>query len=221
MFFRLICVSLFLVLDFEYCFSQEDSLLNLFNNSNSDTVRVNLANELSVYYYRKNPEKNYEYANTAYRLSEKVGYSKGNITALANIGSYLISINKFDTAYFCLLKAKNKAIALGLKKEEAIAKNRLGVYHFYLGQTDSAIEYFSQASKIFELAKDPVESCKIENNLGAIFRRKGDINKALISFFKCLRFDEAQGSLSNIASDFNNIGVAYIDKKILLTLVSF
>lgn len=203
----------FFLFVFKLTFSQEDSLIQLYQKAAQDTTLINVSNELASYYYRKNPQKNLDFARKALVLSEKNKYNKGKALSLSNIGSYYVSINKLDSAFVFFSESKSLSIKGNYKKEEAIVYNRLGVYYFYLGNTDSAIHYFVLSGKIFEAINDPVESCKIQNNLGAIFLRKGDFNKALTCFFKCLQFDETRNSQANIASDYNNIGTALIEKK--------
>jgi tetratricopeptide (TPR) repeat protein len=102
----------------------------------------------------------------------------------------LLEISRYYFTYNYALAAEYGQEALDfsrkkkLKNFEAKANRLLGLSLFYMGNYKNATAHYFNALEFYEVEKDTLGILAMTNNLGAVFDRLRDFDKALIYYFK-------------------------------------
>ena len=125
---------------------ERDSLLNLLEKHKlEDTIRVNLLNETSYYYWfdrRSRPPL----VKEALVLSEKLKYTKGILESKCTFVNYLIEINKPDSAKILLDEMYSLSVAENYSYGICLSNLSFLNYYYYLGDYDLVLEYYEKIS---------------------------------------------------------------------------
>jgi class 3 adenylate cyclase/Tfp pilus assembly protein PilF len=185
-----------------------DSLLTALESA-KDTARVNILNKLSKEFEFRNPDKSFEYANKAVRLSEEIDYKEGLAYGYMNIGNYYTEQGAYDNAIKYFEYSLDVYKKLGDVTGEKDILNNIGNVHRYLGNYDKALEYFFISLKMSEENEDKKGIAYALNNIGILYAIQGDYNKVLEYFNKTLELSKEIGDKQGTASSLNNIGLVY------------
>jgi two-component system, NarL family, sensor kinase len=201
---------------FSYSFSQpfeiNDSLKNvIFKQRNENSIDA--LNFLAKDNFRTNVRFTKFYAQWANRIAEKLEYPKGIAEANSNLALFYLMTGKFDSAIFFLDKTILFAEEISDKPLLANAFNYKGVVFFNLDDLEAASNYFTKSLEIRVDMEQLEEVLKLRYNIASIAMKSGQYEKALENFLELLIIDEERGDSSAIASDLNNIGLIYLDKK--------
>ncbi len=199
--------------------SRLDSLYYLLETTRHDTSKVNLLVSISRIHEKSDLSLSLQYSQRALEIAEKTGNKKSVAYALFNLGNVSFSQGLFPIAvsYF------EKYIELQHKFENVIpiafAQINLGAINIKLNQFEQAEKYFLSALESFRQAEsaDPSksfdkESIHIYNNLGIIYQREKDVNKAIEYYNKGIELAERTYEESEIfAMLFNNLSSVLLD----------
>lgn len=199
--------------------SRLDSLYHLLETTRHDTSKVNLLVAISRIHEKSDLSLSLQYSQRALEIAEKTGNKKSVAYALFNLGNVSFSQGLFPIAvsYF------EKYIELQHKFENVIpiafAQINLGAINIKLNQFEQAEKYFLGALESFRQAEsaDPSksfdkESIHIYNNLGIIYQREKDVNKAIEYYNKGIELAEKTSEESEIyAMLFNNLSSVLLD----------
>lgn len=194
-------------------FSKLDSLENLLqNNTEKDTTRVNLLNEIAATVFKINIDSGYTYAIKAGRLSREIKFKKGEAESFKNIAFYNISKGSYSES----LKYYEKALVIydknGYKKRVALCYNNIGIIYKIQGNYLKALEFHKKALKTREAINHVYGIVSSLNNIGVTYYEQGEYNKGIAYYFKALEINEKLGDKNTIAISLNNIGVIYRDQ---------
>ncbi len=190
-----------------------DSLLNLYNKTKIDTIKINILYKLSKKEIYNNPEKAIKYSEKALHLSEKNNYDKGKAQSLDIFGiyhQYKGEYSEADSLYKKSLKIRKRMKNPNLI---TVSYNNLGVLNRLKGEYKKSEKYFIKASKICKQQNDSVFSAKIYNNIGLLYENIGKYDKALQYHMRSLKIREKINDKQSIASSLNNIGIVFISIK--------
>ncbi len=76
-----------------------------------------------------------------------------------------------------------------------------------LGLFDAVIDLSERALDMVE--KDSEKEAVVKSNLGVVYKKRGDLDKAEEMHLKSLEIDEKLGKLKGMASDYGNLGLIY------------
>ncbi len=102
----------------------------------------------------------------------------------------LLEISRYYLTYNYALAAEygQQALDLSVKNKvegfEAKSNRLLGLALFYMGNYKNATAHYFKALKFYEVEKDTFGILAMTNNLGAVYDRLKDFDKALIYYFK-------------------------------------
>ena len=214
---RKIYVSILLILTGIFkVFSQNsytDSLLKIYSETDIDTEKVNILYKISKKSIYNNPEKAIEYSETAYKLSQKIHFKKGEAQSLDIFGiyhQYRGEYDKADSLYRKSLHIREEAENFLLI---AVSYNNIGVLNRIKGDFKNSEKYLNKALRICKEQNDSVFSAKVYNNLGLLYENTGKYAKALKYDMLSLKIREKNGTKQSIASSLNNIGIIFISLK--------
>ncbi|MEA2041602.1 MAG: tetratricopeptide repeat protein [Bacteroidota bacterium] len=156
-------------------------------------------------------------------LLYKESLDKGNLlyNLYNDIGISYYKISDFDKATINFKHSYKIAQAKLTEEDEAIALANIATMENIRGNDKLAVEYFLKALKIFEKKENKVGISKIYNNLGVIFRRLDEPDKALEYYYKALELKQALKDSGSIGETYINIGVLYKQKKQYLQAVNY
>lgn len=191
-----------------------DSLLAL-SQSKSPTDTAGILQALQAAEWMAKTDRNEEalqLAREKLNLSTKLGFRKGQLYAYTAISVYYRYANKLDSAQFFAKKALAYAGGKALAFERGDLLKKIGTVHFFQGETDSALHYYSQSLKTFEEINDSLQLFMLTVNMGAISQRTDKHDEAVAYFFKALRLAEQLGDQRGIAVCYNNLANTLDDK---------
>ncbi len=189
-----------------------DSLQNLLDLADHDTVRVNMFNKLSVHYSDNNPEKSMEFAGKALIVAKRKKYKEGEAYAYLNIATAQMGMGNFQGASQYLFEALRIEEELEDKEGIAFACAQIGVINFHLGNYENSLEFLYRANKLnFEL-NDKQNQARVFNNIGAVYFSQGNYENAVDLFKKSLRLNQELGNKDWEADNLGNIGEIYLER---------
>ncbi len=147
----LVCIVLLLCCTTTVTAQQNiDSLLSALKTAKEDSNKVLLLLSIGEQYERFAPETSKQYYQQSLQLSQKIGYTTGEIKYASYYTAVLSMQGKFDSSL--ILNKKSLELAKQLKDELIIAKttfNTANSFHM-ISKDDSALYYYMQALPILD-----------------------------------------------------------------------
>lgn len=157
-------------------------------------------------------ENGYALKRKAIALAEKTG-QKSYIADYSSDMGYYFNVNmNYDSArcYFKKGMAASEYIPELADTYRVLLTNYASSFLFE-GKTDSALVHTIRAEKRSTADKDTAMLIENLNQLGAIYRRKKNLEACIASFEKALHLCEAQNNFRIAAYIYGNIATAYCD----------
>lgn len=189
--------------------SRLDSLQHILKLSKGDSIQVNALNELFLEYEFANPEKAGESLNEALKLSEKLGYKKGQAATHLYLGYFSEDRGNYEEALKQYAASLKISEAMEDKKGQADAYGNIGNIYVGQGNYPEALKKYLKALKIKEANKDLKGQANSYNNIGTVYSYQGNHAEALKSYLKCLKIYETLEDKSGVANCYSNIGNVY------------
>lgn len=194
-----------------------DSLENILSTV-EDSKKASVLNKFSHRLWMVNAEKSIEYAQKAKEFSEKYNQPEETYNALCNLA---MAYSKMDTLNLTIKYNKlalNKAYEIGDSMLIARAYFELGTTYTEKGQYEQALKYLLKALQIVEKKYDNGDSLEIirplafiTNNVGTLYKRIGNKEKALYYYRLSLNIKSKLGDSAGVANMLNNIGLIYAE----------
>jgi tetratricopeptide (TPR) repeat protein len=193
--------------------SVTDSLENLLNISDNDSIRIQIMAQLSREYESNFPDKAILYAKDGLKKAQEINYEKGTGLCLRSLGI----IEWYQSNYEAALENEQKAQAIfekiGYKKGLAEVLNTIAVIFHSQSNYTRAFDYYLKALKIREEIKDQSGAARCLSNIGTVFQVHNDIDKALSYKIKAINIYRKIKDSSGLAEELADIGVLYTLKK--------
>ncbi|MDQ3046449.1 MAG: tetratricopeptide repeat protein [Bacteroidota bacterium] len=166
--------------------SVADSLIRVLATSISDTLRVNVLNNLAraVVSY---PDSSFIYANQGLTLSRKIGYAKGTAKALGNIGEVYNAKGNYNLALKHLYDAYHTYEKLGEKKSMNSIMNSIGNTHLGNRDYQRALTAFTRCKEIATAEDDSKALALSYFGIGNIYNEMGNRDSAMPYLTKSLK----------------------------------
>ena len=199
-----------------------DSLKLLLTNATVDSVKSKLLLKLSLAFYQTDSKRSLDFADQSVSVAEKSGSSGVLISSLLNAGMISVHLGLPDRA------AEYMTRNITVSKEKGGSKRDLAWAYCNLGAVEQAMEDYDKAENhqleafrlLTEHAAEKHDSIRlwelvsINNNLGAIYLKKKEIQKAeeyLIKGIKNAR--RLTQSSQSLGIMLNNYGELQIVKR--------
>lgn len=191
--------------------AEADSLRRMIPILQQDSMRVNVLNELSRYFWRilSSYDSSLVYANEALKISERVRFRKGYADALYNIGIVCWRQDKYREAleyYSNSLKVYEELRNMSGKSNVMIA---IGSLRSKQGKYDEALEYYFKSLRIKEELRDKDGIAVSLSTIGYTFSLQRRFSDALEYYFKSLKIHEELSNKISTAVLLNTIGYVY------------
>lgn len=186
-----------------------DSLLLEVKKSTADTNRVNMLNQIAYEYYLRDTTQSLAYQRDAFKLAQKLRYSKGIGFSKYLEGRHYVFIGKNLQAISTL----TEAIQWGQKARDyeviARAYNAIGLCNVNLEDDYNGQNAFAQALKAINRSPNQDFKAGIIHNLGSLHFRNKNYDAALDSFFRSEEINKQTGNKLWLAQNYLEIGQTY------------
>jgi two-component sensor histidine kinase len=193
------------------CYSQTnyDSLRQIIKLSNSDSLKMIAAYDISKNICYTMPDSGIHYALMAYDFASSADLLSGQASACSQIGFSYNQKEVIDSAIFYWQKSAKLYKSIGDDFKEAYIMNNVGSILIFEGKYDEAKIVLNKVIKtMIRLEKNDYIISTI-NNLGLLYDIKGDYEKAYTyyqdAYERSLKINDKNG----MGTALNNISVMY------------
>lgn len=182
----------YLDIDDSLSFRTTNSSTHILANQLGDSIRIGFSHWDLAYFFEKKSKKDsaYFYYGKALGVFKATGdsYRTGEILyALANLQS---KIKDYTGSEINVVKAIEVLKPLEAYDELFYCYNLLGVISKDLKEYDRSLEHYAMANKyLIELDNKNSKQTSLNNNIGVVYKEKGEYKKAIIFFNKVLEID--------------------------------
>ncbi len=175
----------------------------------TDSLAIDILNELSKAYLRIAPDSAMHHARAAIDLSEDFDYKKGKAWGIFNLGDVLQLQNDEDKAFNHYRLAQELFIELGNLKGTAQTYNRMAMIYGDRLERDTALHYLKLSKEIYESTGDQEGLIETYYNLGMTMGFQSKFDEALNYFLKCLTLADARNLDMPDPMIYYRIGLTY------------
>lgn len=176
----------------------------------SDTVKINILEELSFDYWDYDIEKAYQYALDGLRLSEPLDYKKGIAWANTHIGLYYYFKGDFDKAHAYYKRAIDGIGANIYPKYPSYTLSRIANLYRVQSQFDSSLLFYQRSLESIPEDAREESSATVYHNLGVTFLEMEQYDSAKRNLFRSFRLRNATGDSIQTASSLKELGHLYL-----------
>lgn len=208
---------LLLILFMKVVFAQQakiDSMLNVIEQTNNDSIRYHLVNSVGFTYIFQSPDKFMPFAEKHLVKAKKAGFRSGIANLYNNIGIYYDVQGQRDSSEVYFNKALRYSEQYALHNVHSKSLNNLGMFHWNKGEFKKALPYFFDALELLnktesnEKRRKQFES-KYRNNIGLIYQEMKLYEKAIKSHHIALSTREKYDMRSELPPSYTNLGICY------------
>ena len=189
-----------------------DSLLVELQETNTDSSKVDILNELTTSLRRSYPDSALFFAKQAELLAEKINDIDRLAECYKNIGNIYNGKDNFNIAnnyYQKSLKIhQDQGNTLGIAK----IYNNLGALNRNQGNFILALEYYQKSLELRQKIGDIEGMGKTYNNIGNIHNSQDNFDLAIMYYIKSLDIRKEFNDQLGISGCYNNIGRVNISK---------
>ena len=186
-----------------------DSLIFDYNDADTDTMRVNVLNEIAWHFAPTNFSKSLKFSDSALVISKRIAWQKGEAYALKHKGEayrYNGELKKSILNHEVSLSIFEKINDIN---STASLLSNLGITYFQMSNYSKSYDYYDKALDIFLKNNNMMGVQKINVYLGILFFSIDDYSKALEKYNYALNYAEQLNDKSSKASIIGNIGTVY------------
>ena len=171
--------------------------------------RVDVLNELSDYYSRKQVLKPIAFAKEALNLAKKIDYPLGQAFASYNLGHHLTHQGNNSQALDYLFSALRIYQSTNLYEKKALVYRAIGHVYLEWGDYENAISYYQKQLNIGKKSKDDNTIGSAYINLSYAFLSNNRPNKALDFIEEATKYSTMSGDTLAQTVAKSNRAVAY------------
>lgn len=186
-----------------------DSLLNIAENSKSDSLKIETYSNLALMLEETNPSKSIEYAQKALDISLAIDYEMGIAQAHNLLGRTYSYTYKYVLAERNLLTSLELFTKLDDKKKIAENYNNLGILFYYQNKFQESIAYLRSSANYYIELHDTLGSINTYNNIGLIIYNTGNNADALKTYDTALLLARQIKDDYSIVNLLVNRGIVY------------
>ncbi|MBI4944977.1 MAG: tetratricopeptide repeat protein [Bacteroidetes bacterium] len=190
---------------------KSDSLLNIINAGNQDTLKVNAYASLCLELKNNDPDKAIGYARQCLDLALKSGYKPGIALCNDNIGLVYEMQGQFEKAIDCASKSLKLRLEMNDRKGMMRCYCNMGNVFYSQGIYDKSLDCYLKSLKIAEELGDKKAMSSNYSNIGAIYKEQDNKDKAIEYHLKALNIRKEAGNKKGMAISYSNIGVLYAE----------
>jgi signal transduction histidine kinase/Tfp pilus assembly protein PilF len=185
-----------------------DSLKSELNKANG-VQRLNIAEQLSAFYARSNPDLALSYDSISLQIAKELNNTLAQSNILNNMGLSYYAKSDYAKAIDLILQSLSLKEKIGDSIEIVKSMNNLGALYQMIGDFDKAIELISRSLEIRRHRNDSAGIARTLNNISVIYNKAGQSEMALEQLNEALLIYKYLKNNDGIASVYNNMGTVY------------
>ena len=189
--------------------NKTDSLKSLLPETQSDTTRVKLLNELAVALEPAASRQAITYAKEALELAGQVEFLFGQAQANQALGKIAEKSNRASQAREYHRQAYGLFQQLDDKLNMSLSLKAIGTNSKILGDLDEAMESFYQSTTIDKALNNQSLLANAYTNIAEVYWRKGNIQYAIDNVQKALLAREVLQDTVGLAESYSSIAILY------------
>lgn len=189
-----------------------DSLQNIIENSNVDTVKAKAYIHIANYYTQRDSSKFFTNIKKALIFSKKANYSIGEADIYASYGMFYSIYTDFNLAISYFEKSAKICKKHNLKKELVTALGNAGNVHCYQGDYEKGLKNYLEALDVMYELDNKNWIAIATNNIGNVYYLQKNYDKALKYYEEALKTHSQLKNKEGIALATGNIGIIYFEK---------
>jgi signal transduction histidine kinase len=188
-----------------------DSLINIINTSENDSIKLRAVNQVSFYYFFNDLERAIQMLNPAIDEALEKGLIFNYNELINTKGNYYNVKGIKDSAKFFYEKSIQLSRDNDFKSIEQMALNNLGLYYWSSGNFQSALDQFYSALDINTRFTSENKEGKANylSNIGLIYQELKQNDKAIEHHKKALEIREELNLEAALIISNANLGVCY------------
>ncbi|MCW3078161.1 MAG: hypothetical protein JWO32_2770 [Bacteroidetes bacterium] len=190
-----------------------DSLQKKLPTVETDSLRINILNDLSEEMVDVDPAKSISYATEALKLAEGINHKRSIGVALHNLGNGYYNLADYKKALSYYIRGLKIKEALGNKRGVLSSAGSIGNIFLELHKPDEAYKYFIQALTIGKELKSKTGTASALIAIGTVYNDKKDFTQAIEYTFQALKIFEETDNKEAVATCYNNLADAYENLK--------
>ncbi len=193
--------------------AQIDSLENELIAMPNDSLKVeSLLDMVKQMRRSRNRGKADEFQQRACKLSDEIGYKKGNVICAnyagitaRNQGNYVEALEHHEKALVLCREINDRYLI-------SVTLNNMGTVYRRLDNYEKALECHIESLDIAKLMRNQKGIAVSLNSIGNIYLMRQEYDKALETFEECIKIESRQNNKLGVAINLNNIGYIYDGK---------
>ncbi|TXB65356.1 tetratricopeptide repeat protein [Vicingus serpentipes] len=188
-----------------------DSLNQLLQISESDSIKIELLNTLSAV-SKNDADSRLNYASRALELSKNNGTQIQIVNSYLSLSNVYQDIGDFNNSLDVLFKALS--ISDSIKDHELLGKtnNNLGNAYRGMGDVKKSEDFYNESIESYELSGSTQELGRTYNNLGLVYIKQEKLEDAIYAYEKSISVAKKFNDQKALANVLSNLGVAYYFK---------
>jgi len=158
-----------------------------------------------IIHYRGQYRECLSLAEKSMEISIRTGDVGGQVRALGMLGNVYSAWSDYRRALEYLGKMERLAEGSGLELLAADARRKMGIAHFWLGDTGQALEYLETSRRLAEKSNNPQFMGGIIHAIGLVHRERRDFPRARPFLEESLRIFRRTGDLRSIGMALGNL----------------
>lgn len=192
-------------------FSVNDSLISLLQTELTDTLKVDVLNDLAWELKRSDHERAEQYARSGLKLANSIGDINRQATSLNRIGEIYRLLSNYDKAAKYFEQALKLERAIDHKFGIARAQSMLSTVYKNQGRLKKSIESGKESLLLFLQIDRKSSAARTHQRLASIYLQSGILDSALLQLEEKLILDQKLEDSSLIANTFWSMGNVYFE----------
>ncbi|MFN8255144.1 MAG: tetratricopeptide repeat protein [Bacteroidales bacterium] len=207
----LVCLVINLLLGLQGIYAQTniDSLINLAETSEIDSIANKAFVDLCWALKSSEPERALQYGEKGLNMAREKKFPEYEAYALKNIATVHLFTGDYDKAESFYQAAITIFSKLQIQKGLSSCYNNLGLVKELKGDFELALENYNKSLGINQKIKNALGEASAYNNIGNILQKQGNYSSSIEYYMKVLKIQEDLNDKAGIGDVLNNIGALY------------
>ncbi|MFK7813874.1 MAG: hypothetical protein AB8B59_15370 [Maribacter sp.] len=184
-----------------------DSLLNVYQSTDNDSIKLRASNRITSYYMYRDINKAKSFAQIQLQLSKDANDVQGRLKALNHFSTIYSRLSQYDSAQYYIEKTLDLAIETKNLSQESISRHSWVIMEIDRGNYEKAMFLNEKNIKFNQEIQDTLGLAMSYETESSIFTDKGFYELSLKSVMKSLEVYEKLGDSIRIADVFQKIAV--------------
>ncbi|MCF6239899.1 MAG: tetratricopeptide repeat-containing sensor histidine kinase [Bacteroidales bacterium] len=186
-----------------------EQLFNNLDTISSENKKIDLYNQLSAEYIKRNTDTFFIFYSKAVNLSKKTDYQKGLAEAYNNRADLCFYLDSFQLAL--IFNDLSNSIYSSLNDTLKLAQLCFsrGKIYYYMANYDSSFSYYKKSYDLAKAIRDTAQMAIYLKQVGKMNWIKGELTEALKNYEQSLEYANKTNNVRLKCLLYNNIGTIF------------